>query len=75
MQLEGVATRFRYADVDFFMLDVRSYRNDTPNGSTRVQILGKEQIHWLRQALIQSTASFKVIIAGAPILNPADSRQ
>ena len=74
MQLEGVATQFRYADVDFFMLDVRSYRNDTPNGSTRVQILGKEQIHWLRQALIQSTASFKVIIAGAPILNPADSR-
>ena len=74
MQLEGVATQFRYADVDFFMLDVLSYRNDTPNSSTRMQILGKEQIQWLRQALIQSTAAFKVIIAGAPILNPADSR-
>ncbi len=73
-QLEGVATQFRYADVDFFMLDVRSYRNDTPDTSTRVQILGEEQIEWLRQALIQSTATFKVIIAGAPILNPADSR-
>lgn len=73
-QLEGVATQFRYADVDFFMLDVRSYRNDTPDTSTRVQILGQEQIEWLRQALIQSTATFKVIIAGAPILNPADSR-
>ncbi|HBR93578.1 MAG TPA: hypothetical protein DEA90_05375 [Opitutae bacterium] len=73
-QLDGVATQFRYADVDFFMLDVRSYRNDTPNASTRMQILGEEQIAWLRQALIQSTASFKLIIAGAPILNPADSR-
>lgn len=73
-QLEGVATQFRYADVDFFVLDVRSYRNDTPNTSTRAQILGKEQIEWLRQSLIQSTATFKVIVAGAPILNPADSR-
>ncbi|WPJ95710.1 alkaline phosphatase D family protein [Coraliomargarita algicola] len=73
-QLEGVATQFRYADVDFFMLDVRSYRNDTPDASTRIQILGQQQITWLRQALIQSTATFKVIIAGAPILNPADSR-
>ncbi|MGZ0709844.1 alkaline phosphatase D family protein [Coraliomargarita sp. W4R53] len=72
--LDGIATQFRYADVDFFMLDVRSYRNDTPNSSTRIEILGKEQIAWLRQALIQSTATFKVIIAGAPILNPADSR-
>ena len=73
-QLEGLVTQFRYADADFFMLDVRSYRNDTPNSSTRVQILGQEQISWLRQALIQSTATFKVIVAGAPILNPADSR-
>jgi len=73
-QLEGVATQFRYADVDFFMLDVLSYRNITPNSSTRAQILGKEQIEWLRQALIQSNATFKVIVAGAPILNPADSR-
>lgn len=73
-QLEGIATQFRYADVDFFMLDVRSYRNDTPDASIRPQILGQAQIEWLRQALIQSEATFKIIIAGAPILNPADSR-
>jgi len=73
-QLEGLVTQFRYADVDFFMLDVRSYRNDTPDTSTRAQILGEEQIKWLRQALIQSDATFKIIVAGAPILNPADSR-
>lgn len=72
--LDGVATQFRYSDVDFFMLDVRTHRNDTPDSKSRVSILGDEQIEWLRQALIQSTATFKVIIAGAPILNPADSR-
>ena len=73
-QLEGVATQFRYADVDFFVLDVRSYRNDTPISSSSPQILGKDQIEWLRQALIQSEATFKIIIGGSPILNPANSR-
>ncbi|TVP76729.1 MAG: hypothetical protein EA353_11630, partial [Puniceicoccaceae bacterium] len=74
-QLDGIATQFRYADVDFFLLDVRSYRSDTPDSSSRIQILGTQQIEWLRQALIQSTATFKIIVAGAPILNPAKSRE
>ena len=73
-QIEGVATQFRYADADFFILDVCSYRNDSPISSSLPQILGQEQIKWLRHALVQSEATFKVIIAGAPILNPAHSR-
>lgn len=72
--LEGIVTRFRYADVDFFMLDTNSYRNVTPTSKEPFQILGAEQIEWLRQELIRSTATFKVITAGAPILNPAKSR-
>jgi len=69
--LEGITTRFRYADVDFFLLDTRSYRNDTPSSEQPFEILGREQIEWLRQELIRSTATFKVICAGTPILNPA----
>jgi alkaline phosphatase D len=72
--LGGIATRFRRADVDFFILDVRSFRDDTHNSKTLPSVLGKEQIEWLRQEIIRSTATFKVIVAGAPILNPADSR-
>ncbi|PXA03616.1 hypothetical protein DDZ13_11590 [Coraliomargarita sinensis] len=73
-QLEGIPTSFRYADVDFFMLDTRSYRNDTPTSEQPFRILGDEQIEWLRQELIRSKATFKVVVAGAPILNPAKSR-
>jgi alkaline phosphatase D len=73
--LDGIATRFRRSDVDFFVLDVRSYRNDTPDTEELPVILGKEQIEWLRQELLRSTATFKVIVAGAPILNPAKSRE
>jgi alkaline phosphatase D len=72
--LEGIATQFRYADVDFFMLDTHSYRNDTPTSEAPFEILGEEQIEWLRQELIRSTATFKVVVAGAPILNPAKTR-
>ncbi len=72
--LDGIVTRFRHADVDFFMLDTRSYRNDSPTSDQTSQILGHQQIEWLRQELVRSTATFKVIVAGAPILNPAKSR-
>jgi alkaline phosphatase D len=72
--LDGIATRFRRSDVDFFMLDTRSYRDDAPASDRLPQMLGKEQIEWLRQEIINSTATFKIIIAGAPILNPADNR-
>ena len=72
--LDGITTRFRRSDVDFFMLDTRSYRDDAPSSDRLPVMLGKEQIEWLRQEIINSTATFKIIIAGAPILNPADSR-
>ena len=72
-QLEGIPTRLRRADVDFFLLDVRSNRDDLPNSNRKAAILGSTQIEWLRQELVSSTATFKLIIAGAPVLNPADT--
>tara|TARA_B110000093_G_scaffold26406_1_gene25665 strand:+ start:5806 stop:7143 length:1338 start_codon:yes stop_codon:yes gene_type:complete len=72
--LDGITTRFRRSDVDFFMLDTRSYRDDAPTSDRLPQMLGKAQIEWLRQEIINSSATFKIIIAGAPILNPADNR-
>lgn len=72
--LDGIATRFSYADVDFFLLDVNSYRDDTPNAKNPLRILGPEQIEWLRQELIRSNASFKIIVSGSPMLNPANTR-
>lgn len=71
---ESMVTTFRYADVDFFVLDSQSFRNDMPSSQEPFQILGPKQIEWLRHALIRSTATFKVIVAGVPILNPAKSR-
>jgi alkaline phosphatase D len=71
--VEGLATRFRYSDADFFLLDVRTHRDDRPDAERLPVILGEAQIEWLRQELLLSDATFKVIMAGAPILNPAKS--
>ena len=71
--LPGVMTRFRHSDVDFILLDVRSHRINSVKSDSFPKILGDEQIEWLRQELIASTATFKVVVAGAPILNPAEN--
>ena len=69
----GIASHFSRSDVDFFLLDVRSQRDDRPDARNLPEILGSAQVDWLRNALIRSTATFKVIVAGAPILNPAEN--
>lgn len=58
--------------VDVFFLDLRSYRG--PNGpdmedtiTPDSQILGAEQIEWLKRELVNSTATWKVIACDMPI--------
>ncbi len=74
---EGIYTKLSYSDVDFFLLDNRSWRteddmpatlNGQPNPDKRM--LGAEQLSWLKNALVLSQASFKIIVLGSQVLNP-----
>ncbi|CAM4421991.1 LamG-like jellyroll fold domain-containing protein [Flavobacterium terrigena] len=56
----GLHSSYKYKDVEYFMLDNRSYRV-----GNAVQ-LGPDQLIWLKSALLASTAKFKVIISGTP---------
>jgi alkaline phosphatase D len=58
--------------LDVFFLDLRSYRG--PNGASlektstpSSRILGARQLRWLKTALAQSTATWKVIASDMPI--------
>ena len=58
--------------VDVFMLDMRSYRG--PNGENRetaygpdAYFLGPVQLAWLKRALMESRATWKVIAADMPL--------
>ncbi|MGB6629006.1 MAG: alkaline phosphatase D family protein [Nitrososphaeraceae archaeon] len=60
-------------DLDLFILDMHSYRSrndlaDTPENNKT--LLGKDQLHWLEQSLLNSTTSWKVISADVPTTIP-----
>lgn len=58
--------------LDIFMLDLRSYRADNNDGLQETAgkdttLLGQAQIDWLKGALADSTATWKVIASDMPI--------
>ena len=65
--VSGIFTSFRIADAEFFMLDDRYYR-DPNHAPDRKQMLGPDQLRWLRSRLKNSTATFKVIVSGGTLL-------
>lgn len=67
----GVFSHFRWADVEFFLLDDRYHRspNRAPDGIEKV-ILGDAQLQWVLDALTSSRAPFKVVAMGGQILTP-----
>jgi alkaline phosphatase D len=69
--LPSIISQFRYSDAEFFLLDNRYYRTASDLKSVPIQILGKEQIDWLIQALKYSDATFKFVAIGGQFLNTA----
>ncbi len=78
---DAVYSKFTWNDVDVFMLDDRWYRSndntmDSVGGKVNAekQMFGKEQIQWLKNALLQSNANnninFRIIATGSQVLNP-----
>jgi alkaline phosphatase D len=66
-----------YADADIFLTDDRYFRSDDnlPDSidgkpSTLKTFFGTQQMEWLKNALAQSRAVFKIIAVGSQCLNP-----
>ena len=68
-ELPGVFTQYKSSDVEFFMLDDRWYRDNEKLQENSKQMLGPEQLRWLKNALLSSTATWKLIITGSQVLN------
>ena len=67
----GTTTSFSQSDVDFFLLDDRTFRVPADVTTAEAAMLGKAQLDWLIQALKYSDASFKLIAVGSQVLNTA----
>jgi alkaline phosphatase D len=66
----GVFGQVTWGDADFFLLDNRFHRypNRYPPGPEKA-MFGRAQLEWLKQALIASHATFKVVVAGGQFWN------
>jgi alkaline phosphatase D len=77
MNGQGIYTQYSYGDADFFLLDDRWWRSadnerDSVNGKPNPNkvMIGREQLDWLKNALLSSNAPFKIIAVGSQVLNP-----
>jgi alkaline phosphatase D len=66
----GITSFFQWADLDFFLLDDRSFRTPENRKNIEKEIIGNDQIEWLIDALSSSSASFKFVVIGTQFLNP-----
>jgi alkaline phosphatase D len=76
-QGEGIYSVISYSDVDIFLTDDRWWRSeaalkDSMDGkpNTAKTYFGKQQLDWLKNSLLFSKATFKIIATGSQILNP-----
>lgn len=69
--VKGAFTQFQWYDVDFILLDNRFYRSPNKLKADNKTILGDAQKQWLKDALVSSNSSFKVIAMGGQFLNDA----
>jgi alkaline phosphatase D len=74
---KGIYSQLSYGDMDLFLTDDRYFRSadefaDSVQGKPNPDkhFLGQKQLHWLEDALVQSLATFKVIVVGSQTLNP-----
>lgn len=63
---KGVFFSYTYGGVEFFFLDVRTWRdpNREPDSATKT-MLGALQLAWLKDGLKRSKAVFKVLLSGS----------
>jgi len=79
---QGIYSSFSWSDGDFFLMDDRSHRapnllKDSINGKPNCDktFFGEQQLSWLKDKLLSSTATFKFITVGNQVLNPIAEKE
>lgn len=66
----GIFSKVSYEDVDLFLLDDRTHRDDDlPDDMPGKSMLGAAQLAWLKDELARSRATFKLIANGSRMLS------
>lgn len=68
-ETDGIFGRYMYNDVEFFLLDDRYHRAPNKLQDDDKPYLGDAQLQWLKESLVSSNASFKIIVNGNQVIN------
>ncbi|WP_341225268.1 alkaline phosphatase D family protein [uncultured Arcticibacterium sp.] len=66
---ESVTGTFMWEDVQFFMMDNRSFRAPNYLNDESKDYFGEKQLNWLIDALTNSRAPFKFVVTGGQVIN------
>lgn len=66
---DGVFNRYKYSDVEFFFMDDRYHRAPNDLKKTYKDFFGQAQLQWLKDGLVSSNATFKIVVVGNQVTN------
>lgn len=72
---KGIFTRYKYADSELFLTDDRYHRAPNRLDDSTKAFFGEEQLRWLKDALVNSNATFKIIASGNQMTNTNGSHE
>ncbi len=72
---ESIYTKYKYNDVEFFLLDDRYYRAPNELSDSTKAYFGEEQMQWLKDGLVSSNAVFKIVVNGNQITNVGNTHE
>ncbi len=67
----GITSHFATGDVEFFLLDNRYHRAPNKLEKDGKDYFGQEQLDWLIDALVSSSATFKIVATGGQVISDA----
>lgn len=65
----GVFSRYKYGDVEFFFMDDRYHRAPNNLRKKDKDFFGEAQLQWLMDGLVGSYATFKIVVVGNQVTN------
>lgn len=69
--LPGITSAYRYADIDFILMDNRYYRTEQYQNPEKEHIFGEKQTQRLIDLLKFSKSPFKIVVTGGQFVNNA----
>lgn len=71
----GITNQFQWSDCDFFLLDDRYNKTPNERNTEAREVLGRQQMEWIKDALANSEAPFKFVCVGVMFLSSSPDKE